>query len=114
MRKYVKEVKIPSMSAQDIYQKITHGIDTLRGRISIKNLDVTRHDDRRSIDIKSSHFSGALMCSEGIISVKGRLSLVARPFRSKLDEAIEKWVARNFSGALTRLNMKENMKRLAK
>ncbi|MEE8398048.1 MAG: hypothetical protein V3S89_03515 [Desulfobacterales bacterium] len=97
MRKYAKEVAIPGVSAQDIYRKITRGIDSMLGRMSIRNLDVTRNDDLRSIDIKSSHVSGTLICDEGIISVKGKLSLIAGPFRLKMDNAIENWVSRNFA-----------------
>ena len=101
MRKYAKKITIPGASAQDIYQKITDGMDDFLDRFSVGKLVVTRHDDTQSIEIESSHVVGTLKCDEGLISVTGKLSLFARPFKSKMDAAIDSWVSSSFGEEVT-------------
>ncbi len=96
MRKYAKEITIPGVSAQDIYQKVTDGMDDFLDKIPIGKLAVTRHDDTQSIEIESSHVVGTLECVEGLIRVSGKLSLLARPFRPRMDAAIDSWISSNF------------------
>ena len=44
-------------------------------------------------------FSATLSCSDGKISLDGNLSLLATPFRSKIDQGIDRWVEKTFQKA---------------
>ena len=43
---------------------------------------------RRQVSIKSSMVTATLTCLDGLIDVDGKLSLLASPFRGKIDEGI--------------------------
>ena len=41
--------------------------------------------------------TATLACEEGAIGLDAKLSLLAAPFRSKIDEGINRWIAKTFN-----------------
>lgn len=97
MPAYTKTVKIPGRSAQDLYEKISQDIDRMVERWGVSGkMELSRDPDRRQLFLKSSMVSATLTCSEGSMVLDAKLSLLAVPFRSKIDEQIDRWISKNF------------------
>lgn len=97
MPSYSREVRIPGLSAQELYDKVAAGIDRFMEKASIGNYDVERDPSRKEVRLKASMVSATLICSEEKLTLDAKLSLLAAPFRSKIDEGINKWIAKTFS-----------------
>ena len=63
---------------------------------NVGKFDVDSDPAKLQVKVKSSMFSATLHCEDGALRLEGSLSLLATPFRSKIDEGIDKWVAKNF------------------
>jgi hypothetical protein len=98
MPSYKKEVKLPGKSQQELYDLVSGSVDRFMEKSSVGKFDITRDVARKEIGIKSSLFSGTLYCTEGCLRLDASLSLMAAPFRSKIDEGIDKWISKMFSG----------------
>jgi hypothetical protein len=96
MPSYSREVKVPGRSATELFEKISAGIDRFMEKASVGKFEVERKPEARTVGVKSSMFSATLLCEEGCIRLEAKLSLMAVPFRSKIDEGIDKWVAKTF------------------
>jgi hypothetical protein len=97
MPSYTREVRIPGHSAQALYDKVSAGIDRFMEKASIGNYDVERDPVRKEVRLKASMVSATLTCSEEKLVLDAKLSLFAAPFRSKIDEGINKWLAKTFN-----------------
>mgnify|MGYP003950098001 CR=1 FL=1 len=96
MPKYSKEFSVPGKSADEIYAKVSDGIDHFLNKLSLKNYEINRDENSKEVSIDSKMFSAKLICSDDSIHLDARLSLLAAPFRSKIDEGIGRWLSKTF------------------
>ena len=96
MAKYSREVKVPGKSSQELYEKVSTDIERFLSKAPLGKTEIDRNPATKTVSVKSSMFSASLICQEGMIRVDGNLSLMALPFRGKLDEGIDKWLAKAF------------------
>jgi hypothetical protein len=97
MPSYSRKVDLPGRSAQELYDKVASDIERFLGKGSLPvSVDIERDAAKKEVRAKSSMFSATLACSDGQMKVDVQLSLLATPFRSKLDEGITKWLSKTF------------------
>jgi hypothetical protein len=96
MPSYSKEVKLPGKSAAQLYEAVDAGIEKFMERSSPGKFEIIRNPGQKSFTLKSAMFSGELSCSEGVLKLDAKLSLMAAAFKGKIDEGIEKWIAKTF------------------
>lgn len=97
MPSYSKKVQIPGKSSQELYDKVSVDIDRFLEKAGIGKVDVERKASSKQVLIKSSMVSATLSCTEGAIDLDAKLSLLATPFKSKIDEGISRWLAKTFN-----------------
>jgi hypothetical protein len=91
-------VKIPGKSSQELYDKVSSDIDRFIGKAApLGKFDIERDAGGKQVKLKSSMVSATLVCLEGELKLEASLSLFAAPFRSKIDEGIDKWLAKTFN-----------------
>ena len=96
MPSYKKEVKVPGKSSQELFDAVSATVDKFLEKASVGKFDINRDAAKKTIDIKSSMFSGQLSCMDGCLKLDANLSLMATPFKSKIDEGIDKWISKVF------------------
>lgn len=96
MANYSRTVNLPGKTADAIYEVISTQIDKFLGKTPIGNYELNRDDAKKSLSFKSSMASGTLSASEGKVQLDVSLSFLATPFKGKIDEGIDKWIAKNF------------------
>lgn len=97
MPSYSRKVEIPGRKAEEIYESIASGIDRFLEKASLPvKMEVQRDPVKKQVSISSNLFSAALNCRESCVEVDAKLSLMAAPFKSKIDEGIDKWLAKAF------------------
>jgi hypothetical protein len=97
MPKYSRNVSIPGKSAADLYERVSADIEKFISKVPIGKYDINRDATGRKVAFKSKMASATLSCTDGTIQIDVDLSLFAAPFRSKLDEGLNKWLARAFN-----------------
>jgi len=97
MPNYSRSVDLPGKSAQELYDKVSSDIDRFLAKSNIGKYDLERDPATREVRFKASMASATLRCLEGKLDLDVKLSLFAAPFRGKLDEAIDKWLAKTFA-----------------
>ncbi len=97
MPSYSREVKIPGKSSSELYEKVASDIERFMTKSNVGSFDVERDAASKKVSVKSKMFSATLSCREGAIQVDGSLSLFATPFKSKIDEGIDRWIAKTFA-----------------
>src|SRR5687768_632 len=96
MPSYSKEVKVNGVSSQDLYQKVSDNIDKFLSKTPIGNYELKKDPGSKTVSLDSKMATLNLACQDGVLKVNGKLSLLAVPFKSKLDEGIEKWISKTF------------------
>lgn len=98
MPKYTRFLKIPGKSSQELYLKLAEDIDCFLETTSLSKVKVEISKDQalKQLCIKSPVVKAILMCQDGALQVNADLSLFAAPFRSKIDEGIDRWLGRAF------------------
>ena len=99
MPSYSRQVEVPEKTAQQLYDKISVEIDRFMEKSNVGKFDVHRDPAKRQVSVKSSMFSATLHCEESLLRLEGSLSLLALPFRSKIDDGIDKWIGKTFAKA---------------
>ncbi len=97
MPSYSRKVKVPGKSAQELYDKVSTDIDRMMGRVSLGKFDIDRDAGKRQVTLNSSLVTATLHCQEGELQLDAKLSLMAAPFRSKIDEGIDRWLEKTFN-----------------
>jgi hypothetical protein len=97
MPKYTRNISIPGKSAQDLYDVVSADIERFISKTPIGKYDISRDPTGRRVAFKSSMASATLICTDGTIQLDVDLSMFAAPFRSKLDEGLNKWLQRAFN-----------------
>ncbi|MDR3606870.1 MAG: polyhydroxyalkanoic acid system family protein [Oligoflexia bacterium] len=96
MPSLVREVRIPGKSAQELYDKVSAGIDKFMEKAAIGHYDVQRDPAKKEVYLKASMVTATLSCTEEKLVLDAKLSLLATPFRAKIDEGINKWISKTF------------------
>lgn len=92
MQNYNRHIPLAGKKAQEIYFEICKDIDQLFAKIPVGKFKVTRDDEKREIYLKSMLVNAKLICQEEYVQVEAQLSILAAPFRSKIDEGINRWI----------------------
>ena len=96
MPSYSRKVKLPGKTSQELYEKVSEGIDRFLGKVSIGKYEIERDPGQKELRVKGKIFSAVLKFQEAEIELTAQLSLLAAPFKSKLDEGITRWLAKTF------------------
>ena len=97
MPSYSRKVSLSGKTAQELYDKVAADIDKFVDKIPMGKFEIERDPGRKEVKVKSSMATASLVCGEGFIEVNAKLGLMAAPFRGKLDEGIDKWLAKTFN-----------------
>lgn len=97
MPSHSKEFKVPGRSADELYEKVSSDIDRFLQKTPISGYELERNAAKKCVLLKSSMVTATLQCRDGLLHFEGKLSFVALPFRSQIDQGIEKWLAKAFS-----------------
>jgi hypothetical protein len=97
MPSYKRSVDIPGKSAQELYDKVAADIERFLTKAQIGKFDINRDAGKKQVHVKSSMATLTLYCEEGRMRLDGSLSLLAMPFKGKLDEGIDRWLAKSFN-----------------
>ena len=93
MAKYSRTIDLPGHSSEDLYTKVSVEIDQFLAKTSLGHIDIDRDASRREVRVTSSMFSATLACRDEAIQFDAQLGIFAAPFRSKIDQGIDKWLA---------------------
>lgn len=96
MPSYSREVSVPGKSAQELYDRISGDLERMLDKIGLGKFEISRDPSKREIGFKASMLSANLVCGEGKLKFDAKLSLLAAPFRSKIDEGIDRWLTKTF------------------
>jgi len=96
MPSYSKKVRVPGKTADDLYGVVSKELDRFLEKASIGKFDLERDPAAKEVRVKSSMFTGKLVCTNELLDLSGNLSLLATPFKSKLDDGIVRWLAKHF------------------
>ena len=97
MASYSKTFPVPGKMADSIYTSVAGDIDRFLSKSPIGSYEVKRDDSAKSVAFKSSMASGTLSAKDGSLQVDINLSLLATPFKSKIEEGVTKWLAKTFA-----------------
>ena len=97
MPKYQLNLDVPGVSADTIYEKVQIEIDQFFSKMGVGEFKFEYRPNDLEIDLDNKNFSGTLKCMNGKLSVEGKIGLLAVPFKSKIDEAVSKWISRTFA-----------------
>lgn len=96
MASYSRKLSIPGKSSSELYDSISKHIDHFLNQSFIGKVDIVRDPEHKEVSIKGSLFSAKISCEESTIDINAQLSLVATPFKSKIDEGITHWISKIF------------------
>jgi hypothetical protein len=98
MPSYSRTVKIPGKSAQELYDKVASEIDRFISKGSLPGqIDINRDPGQKQVSVTHSMVSATLHCEEGQLRLDAKLSLLATPFRSKIDDGINRWLEKTLN-----------------
>jgi hypothetical protein len=98
MPSYQRKIAVPGKSAADIYGFVDQHLEGLLQKFSVGKMGVKKDPAGKKFSIESSVFSATLSCNEGEVELNGKLSLMAAPFKSKIDEGIDRFVSKYMKG----------------
>lgn len=96
MSKYEREETIFGKNAGEIYEIVSQAIDRFLEKTVMGGYELRRDEESKSFFVDSKMFSAVLNCQDEKLSLEVKLGLLARPFKGKLDEGIDRWIAKTF------------------
>lgn len=96
MPSFSKKFKIPGKLSGVIYSAVANDIERFLGKTPLTNVTVERDEAAKKVSFKSSMASGTLAAKDDELQVDVSLSLLATPFKGKIDEGITKWLNKAF------------------
>ena len=87
--KHFKRIELIGLKKEQIYAKAATDIERILGKLPLGKTDLKKNDSTLSFHIKASLVEADLTCIDGAMEFNGNLSLMAIPFRSKIDEMLE-------------------------
>jgi hypothetical protein len=101
MAKHQKTYEVPGQSADSIYQAISEQLDAFLKKTPLGDFTVEQNPAAKTVSFKAGMASGSLLAQDGKVAVDVKLSLLASPFKGKIDEGIQKWLQKAFPNATT-------------
>jgi hypothetical protein len=98
MPSYQRKIAVPGKTAEQIYGVVDQHLEGLLSKFSVGKIGVKKDPSSRKIGIESPMFSATLSCLEGAVELDGKLSLMATPFKSKIDEGIDRFLSKYLKG----------------
>jgi len=98
MPKYERNIPIPGRSQDEIYEKISGGIDRFLSGDTARwgQFQIERNPEKKEVSLKSKFATATLICRAAEVELDANLSFIALPFRSKIDESIDRWLKKTF------------------
>ncbi|MBY0470239.1 polyhydroxyalkanoic acid system family protein [bacterium] len=96
MPSYSKKISVSGHTADELYTKISTEIDKMMGKLPVGKFDIQRDPQKKQVSLKSSMASATLTCLDDNLVLDAKLSLMATPFKAKIDETIDHWVKKVF------------------
>ncbi len=96
MAGYTKKIPLPGKTAEVIYAAVSKDIERFLDKTPVGKFEVSRNESQKEVKFTSSMASGSLAAKENEIQIDISLSFLASPFKGKLDEGIQKWLAKTF------------------
>jgi hypothetical protein len=97
MPNYSRRVQVPGKTSTELFDAVSSGVDRFLEKASMGKIEVEKDPIKKEVRLKGSMFKGAIICSDTDIEVCGQLSLLASPFKSKLDDGITHWLSKTFN-----------------
>lgn len=96
MPKHNRRISIQGKSAKEIYDRVSKEIDPFLVKAQLGKYSLNRVPSDFVIEIESSFANGRIRCEQDTFLLEINLSLLAYPFKSKLDESLDRWIAKTF------------------
>jgi hypothetical protein len=96
MPSYTRKVEIPGKSSQELYETVCAEIQKFTDKLSVGKFEISHDSSSKEIYLKSSMVTATLCCLDQALELDAKLSLMAAPFRSKIDDGIDRWLAKTF------------------
>ncbi len=104
MAQYSRRVSVPGKSAEELHRVAQEHLARFLEKPNIQafvgKTSVDTNDLERTLSLGSKLFKAVLRSEEGAYVLDAKLSLLALPFRSKIDEmldtAIQNWILKAF------------------
>jgi hypothetical protein len=103
MPKYTKSFSLPGVKPETVFDKIVG--DSERWKTSIESMlgkvEIQSDPALKQISLKSKFVNAVFVCLPEEVRVDADLSLMAMPFKGKVDEGIDRWIKKTFPEATT-------------
>jgi hypothetical protein len=96
MASFSKKFPVPGKQAADIYSAVSSGIEFFLSKTPLGSCDIKRDDATKAVSFKASMASGTLTAKDNELHVDISLSLLASPFKGKIEEGVTKWLSKTF------------------
>lgn len=96
MPSFQKTFSVPGQAADQIYQKVSSDIDRFLSKTPLGQVQVDRVEGKKQVSFKSSLASGTLTAEDSALKVEVSLSLLASPFKGKIEEGVTHWLNKTF------------------
>lgn len=96
MASFSKKFEIPGKNADSIYMAVAGDIDRFISKTPLSNVEINRDEAGKAVSFKSAMASGTLSAHDGGLNVEVSLSLLASPFKGKIDDGISQWLNKTF------------------
>jgi hypothetical protein len=98
MPSFKKKIHIPGKTAFDLYQKadisLSHFLEKYDGKIG--KIECVKQEEQMTLILNSKFFKAFLKCEDAAFDLRCELSLMALPFRGKIEEGIDHWIKKHF------------------
>lgn len=103
MPAFKKTISVPGLKKDEIYARVKTEVGRAQEKLKdstnpLAKFDVNFRDEICEVGVKAKLFSGSLTFRDGQVEATFDLSILATPFRSQIDEQIDRWVTRAFPG----------------
>lgn len=95
MPSFSRTIDLKGKKQDELYQIVSTEIEKFLSKIPLGNIDIDKDASQKSVSVKSKMFSGTIQCFDEKISIDVKLSLMAAPFKSKLDDGITRWLEKH-------------------
>ncbi len=94
MAKIERTLELKGQSAEEIYKKISGGLETILKQVPAKDVNLQRDDEKKTVSFDSPMASAKLQCFDGRVQFELTLGLMASMFKGKVTKAIDDWLAK--------------------
>lgn len=96
MPKFSKSVEVPGQDSRALYGVVSSEIERFLAKTPMSDYKLHRDETRCEIKLDSKMANLVLKCTDNRLDLDGSLSFLAMPFKSKLEEGIDRWIHKIF------------------